>query len=304
MSRTARVAVAAGNTLGEGLVWCPRKQCLYWTDIQAATLWCHWPDTGITRTWAMPERLACLALCEDSDWLLLGLAGGLAFLHLPDGAIMPIRTVEDDLPTRLNDGACDREGRFVFGTLHEPTDGGAQQPLASFYRLDADLTLHRLALDKVAISNSIAFSPDGRTMYFCDSSTRIIQRCAYDREGNAGPAEAWVDLRDITGEPDGSTVDSDGGLWNAQWAMGRVVRYAADGREDGIIEVAAPRPTRPVLGGPGLNTLFVTSAHDGMSAAERLAWPQSGHVFAAHSTHKGHADTPFAGHLPGTDAVC
>lgn len=291
----AECAVAAGNTLGEGIVWCVRRQCLYWTDIQAATLWCHYPTAGVTRTWALPERLATFALCEDDDWLLLGLASRLAFLHLPSGRVDPIRTVEDGLPTRLNDGACDREGRFVFGTLHEPEDGDAQQPVASFYRLDADLSLHRLALEKVAISNAIAFSPDGRTMYFCDSPTRIIQRCAYDRSGEVGPAEPWIDLRDIAGVPDGATVDADGGLWNAQWGMGRVVRYRPDGSEDVIVTIPAMQPTRPALGGADLDKLYVTSAHEGMTPGERLTSPRAGHVFVTRVAQKGLPETPFAG---------
>lgn len=291
----AECAVAAGNTLGEGIVWCTRRQCLYWTDIQAATLWCHHPDSGTTRTWAMPERLATFALCEDEDWLLLGLASRLAFLHVPSGNVESIRPVEDDLPTRLNDGVCDREGRFVFGTLHEPPDGAKQQPVASFYRLDPDLSLHRLALDKVAISNALAFSPDGRTMYFCDSPTRIIQRCAYDEEGNVGAAETWVDLHDIQGVPDGSTVDADGGVWNAQWGMGRVVRYFADGREDITIAMPAAQVTRPALGGPHLDTLYVTSAHEGMTARERQDSRQAGHVFAARVARSGLPEGRFAG---------
>lgn len=298
-ARTARCAVAAGNTLGEGVLWCPIRHCLYWTDIQAATLWCHWPHTATTQTWPLPERLACLALCADDDWLLLGLASRLAFLHLPSGDIQSIIEVEQDLPTRLNDGACDREGRFVFGTLHEPNGDGPQQPLGSFYRLDADLSLHRLALDKIAISNSLAFSPDGRTLYFCDSPTRIIQRCAYAADGSVGPAEAWIDLTHIDGDPDGSTVDADGGLWNAQWGMGRVVRYRADGSEDVVISIPAAQATRPAIGGSALDTLYVTSAHEGMSAAQRRAWPQAGHVFAATLARQGLPEPRFAG-VPAT----
>lgn len=297
----AACAVAAGNTLGEGIVWCPRRQSVYWTDIQAATLWCHHPATGLTRTWALTERVASLALCEHDDWLLLGLASRLAFFHLPSGEVHPICDVEPDLPTRVNDGTCDREGRFVFGTLHEPAGGEVQRPLGSFYRLDHDLSLHRLDLGNVAISNSLAFSPDGRTLYFCDSPTRVIRRCAYDADGHVGAAEAWVDLRGMDGEPDGSTVDADGGLWNAQWGMGRVVRYRPDGREDFTLDVPAPRVTRPAFGGAELDRLHVTSAHEGMSAGERLSRLGSGHVFAARVPRRGLPEPRFAGLPPDTD---
>lgn len=298
----AHSALDAGNVLGEGILWCPRAQALYWTDIQASTLWRHRPADGATDTWSMPERLASFALCEDDDWLLLGLATRLSFFHLPSGALEPLCEVEAELPTRLNDGVCDREGRFVFGTLHEPRDGGPKRPVGSFYRFDADLSLHRLDLGHVAISNSLAFSPDGRAMYFCDSPRRIIQRCAYAVDGSVGVAEDWLDLRAIDGEPDGSTVDAAGGLWNAQWGMGRVVRYTPEGRQDLVVSVPARQPTRPALGGTALDTLYITSARDGLSAQARRDDPQAGHLFCAASPVHGLLEPRFAGVPRSADA--
>lgn len=298
----ARSVLDAGNVLGEGILWCPRAQALYWTDIQASTLWRHRPFDGATDTWPMPERLGSFALCEDDDWLLLGLATRLSFFHLPSGALEPLCDVEAELPTRLNDGACDREGRFVFGTLHEPREGGPKKPVGSFYRLNADLSLHRLDLGHVAISNSLAFSPDGRTMYFCDSPKRVIRRCTYSVEGNVDNAEDWIDLRDIEGEPDGSTVDAEGGLWNAQWGMGRVVRYRADGRQDLVVSVPARQPTRPALGGAALDTLYITSARDGLSAQALREDPQAGHLFSAAPPVRGLPEPRFAGVPRSADA--
>lgn len=300
---TASCVLPAGNVLGEGIVWCAHARALYWTDIQSAMLWRYRPADGSSASWPMPERLASFALCERPDWLLLGLASRLAFLHLPSGRLETICEVEPELSTRLNDGVCDREGRFVFGTLHEPADGGPKQPIASFYRLDTDLSLHRLALDRVAISNSLAFSPDGRTMYFCDSPTRIIRRCAYHADGAPGVAEDWLDLRAIAGEPDGSTVDADGGLWNAQWGMGRVVRYLPDGREDLVVTVPAHQPTRPALGGDALDTLYVTSARDGLSTEALRDDPQAGHLFALKLAVHGLPEARFAGSPQNPEAA-
>lgn len=294
----ATCAVAVGNTLGESLVWGERRQCLFWTDIPAATLWRHNPATNVTQSWALPERLACLAPYADDDWMLLGFASQLACMCLSTGMLYPLCKVEEGLPTRLNDGACDREGRFVFGTKHEPAAGGAPQALGGWYRLDSDGSLHRLDLPAVAIANGTAFSPDGRTLYFCDSPQRTIQRCAYDEDGRVGTPEVFVDLGAITGVPDGSTVDAEGGLWNAQWGMGRVVRYAPDGREDVVIAMPAPFVTRPAIGGEELDTLYVTSAHEGMTPAERLATPQAGHVFKAHIAQQGLPVARYGGALP------
>jgi L-arabinonolactonase len=286
----------AGNVLGEGIQWCERTQSLYWTDIQTSKLWRYRPADRTTETWPMPERLASFALCELDDWLLLGLATRLAFYHLPSGTLEPLCEVEAELATRLNDGVCDREGRFVFGTLHEPIDGGPKQPIGGFYRLDAELSLHRLDLGGVAISNSIAFSPDGRTMYFCDSPRHVIRRCAYSIEGHASDAEDWIDLRHIEGEPDGSTVDAEGGLWNAQWGMGRVVRYTPDGREDIVVQVSAQQPTRPALGGAALDQLYVTSARDGLSAQALREDLQAGNIFCTQVSQRGLPEARFAGH--------
>ena len=294
-----QAVVAAGNLLGEGILWCERAQAVYWTDIHARTLWRHTPSSGETKCWKLPERVASFALCEADGWLLLALASRLAFFRLADAALHTVCDVEPDLPTRCNDGACDRQGRFVFGTMHEPTDGGPKQAIGSFWRLNADLSLQRLPLENVAISNSIAFSPDGSTMYHCDSPARVIRCCDY---GDApGPSRTFVDLRSMPGEPDGSAVDAEGGLWNAQWRMGRVVRYRADGCEDRIVLVPASQPTRPAFGGAALDTLYVTSARVDLDAAELAREPLAGALFAVRVDACGLPEPRFAGVPPAVD---
>jgi L-arabinonolactonase len=283
------------NTLGEGIVWCERAQALYWTDIQRATLFRLHPADDRLEQWTLPERLASFALCEADGWLLLALASRLAFFRLADGFLHTLHEVEPGLATRCNDGACDRQGRFVFGTLHEPATG-PKQAEGSFWRLHADLRLEQLPLPKVAISNSIAFSPDGATMYFCDSPSRRIQQCAYGDE--LGAPRLFADLGRVEGEPDGSCVDADGGLWNAQWGMGRVARYAPDGTLRELLPVPARQPTRPAFGGPQLDTLYVTSARDGLSAAQLDADAHAGALFQAGIHVRGLPEPRFAGLPP------
>jgi L-arabinonolactonase len=296
-----QAVLEARNTLGEGIVWCERAQALYWTDIHAATLWRHVPASGQTQQWILPERLASFALCETDGWLLLALASRLAFFRLADGALHALHDVEPGLPTRCNDGACDRQGRFVFGTLHEPADGGPKQPIGGFWRLNADLSLEHLPLEGVAISNSVAFSPDGATLYYCDSLTHTIRCCDY---GDVpGPSRLFADLRDTKGEPDGSCVDADGGLWNAQWGLGRVVRYAADGRLDRIVPLPASQPTRPAFGGPALDALYVTSARDGLDDDALARQPLAGALFAASVGARGLSEPRFTGRPPWTDTA-
>lgn len=291
-----QAVVEAGNVLGEGILWCERAQALYWTDIHAATLWRHTPASGETRQWQLSERLASFALCETEGWLLLALASRLAFFHLDDGALYPICAVEPDLPTRCNDGACDRQGRFVFGTLHEPVGGGAKQAIGGFWRLNARLELEKLPLENVAISNSLAFSPDGGTLYFCDSPTRTIHCCAYG--DTLGPSRVFAVLDGEHGVPDGSCVDAEGGLWNAQWGLARVVRYCADGSVDRVLPLPISQPTRPAFGGAALDTLYVVSAREDLDAAALTREPLAGALFAARIDFRGVPEPRFAGTPP------
>lgn len=295
MNVRAAIAMQVHNTLGEGVTWCDRGQVLYWTDIHASTLWRYRPHDGALHQWSMPERLASFALCEADGWLLLGLESRLAFFHPSTQALVDIGPVEAELPTRLNDGACDRQGRFVFGTLHEPATG-AKQAVGGFYRLNHDLTLERLPLPGIAISNSIAFSPDGATMYFCDSLARRIDCCDYgDQVGNV---REFVTLDDQRGEPDGSAVDRDGGLWNAQWGLGRVVRYTPQGELDRIVDVPASQPTKPAFGGTDFSTLYITSARDGLDEAALAAQPYAGALFYTEAGSRGMPEPRFKGPPP------
>ena len=268
------------HELGECVLWCERTGRLLWTDIPAATLWVHTPATGRTASWPMPERLCCFALTGSDDRLLLGLASGLAFFTFSSGRVTRICDVESDIPsTRLNDGRCDRQGRFIFGMFNP-----AEQPkdaLGGFYRLNLDLSLERLPLPNAAIANSICFSPDGRRLYFADSAQKAILYADYNPcSAEVGRVHTFVAADAVPGEPDGATIDADGYLWSARWGAGIVARFAPDGRLDRTVQLAAPQPSCPAFGGADLATLFVTSAHVGMSEGERAAAPSSGALFA------------------------
>jgi L-arabinonolactonase len=289
---TAALVVAARNTLGEGATWCARSGRLYWTDIEGARLWRYDPRDGSHESWEMPERLACFALCEDENTLLLGLASRLAFFNPRTGALETIVEVEPGVPTRLNDGRCDRQGRFVFGTKYE---GEPMQAIGGFYRLNPDLTLERLPLPAPAISNSIAFSPDGATMYYCDSPTREIRACDYGVDGTIANERLFATLTDATGVPDGSTVDAEGGLWNAQWGGARVVRYGVNGLETERVKIPTAQPSCVTLGGAPLDTLYVTSARAEMDEAALAGDPAAGGVFAAQIGRTGLAEPLFRG---------
>jgi L-arabinonolactonase len=291
-ARSAALLLDTKCTLGEGATWCARTGRFYWTDIEGARLWRYDPSDGRSTFWPMPERLATFALCADPHYLLLGLASQLAFFDIATGQTRHIVDVEAGMNTRVNDGRCDRQGRFVFGTKDE---GSPLQAIGGFYRLDHDLSLERLPLPAPAISNSIAFSPDGATMYFCDSPTREIRACDYRADGGIANDRLFVRLADAAGEPDGSTVDRDGGLWNAQWGGRRVVRYGADGVETERVEVPTAQPSCVALGGAQLGTLYITSARVGLDAAALAGDSRAGGVFIATPARRGLPEPVFQG---------
>ncbi|HTH59461.1 MAG TPA: SMP-30/gluconolactonase/LRE family protein [Paraburkholderia sp.] len=288
----ASLVLDARCTLGESATWCSRTGRLYWVDITGARLWRYDPSDGSHEIWPMPERLATFALCDDARHLLLGFASKLAFIDLETGLVEPVVDVEPDLDTRVNDGRCDRQGRFVFGTKDE---GFPRRAVGGFYRLNRDLSLERLPLPAPAISNSIAFSPDGTTMYYCDSPTRQIRACDYGADGRIANDRPFVALADTDGVPDGSTVDADGGLWNAQWGGACVVRYDASGRETERVTVPTAQPSCVTLGGAQLTTLYITSAYEELTPDAHAADPHAGGVFAAPVGRRGLPEPRFGG---------
>ncbi len=251
------------NQLGEGVLWCERSARVFWTDILGSALFAHHPASGRTERWNMPEPLASFAFTRQDGRLLAGLASGMAFFDLASEVFTPICKVEQGLTTRLNDGRCDRQGRFVFGTFNQAEP---RERIGGYYRLNGDLSLEKLPLPPCAIANSICFSPDGATMFYANSPERTIRCCDIDPDTGALSGDrVFVTLDGEVGEPDGSCIDADGYLWNAQWGASRVVRYAPDGQVERVVESPALQPSCVALGGPQLRTLYVTSARVGMA---------------------------------------
>ena len=281
--------VDARARLGECVLWCDQTAALYWTDIEGATLSRWSAADGATRTWTLPERVGSFALCDRPSQLLLGLASGIALFNLENEALTTVVPVDAEQPTtRINDGRCDAQGRFVFGMFNP-----AEAAIGSFYRVNADLAVERLPLPRVGVANSIAFSPDGSRMYFADSPTRRIHCADYHADGRIGTPRLFVQLGASEGFPDGSTVDADGGLWNAQWDGSCVVRYDRDGAETTRIALPVSRPTCPAFGGGALDRLFVSTARIGLSEDALRAQPTAGGVFAASPGARGLLERRF-----------
>ena len=271
MNEHTKVLVAAQAVLGECALWCEREQALYWTDIDSALL-SRWREAdGAVKTWPLPEQLGSFALCERPGRLLLGLASGVALFDLSSGVIGRITPVEADQPaTRINDGRCDPQGRFVFGMFNR--EGAAT---GGFYRVGPDLAIERLPLPDAAVGNCLSFSPEGTRLYFTDSPTRTIYQLDYHADGRLGEPQRFAQLAPEDGEPDGAAVDAEGFLWTALWGAGCVARFDAQGREVLRLPVPASQPTCPCFGGAALDRLFLSSARRGLGDSE----PQAGAVF-------------------------
>jgi L-arabinonolactonase len=275
--------------LGECPLWCERSQALFWTDIQSSVL-CRWRSLdGSSSRWTLSERVGSFALCEEPSHLLLGLASGIALFDVDRAATDDVVPVEAEQPsTRINDGRCDAQGRFVFGMFnHGP------EPIGHFYRVDSELHIERLPLPPATVANSLAFSPDGTALYFTDSPTRTIWRADYHADGRIGTPERFVEVPEGEGHPDGATTDADGGLWSARWDGACIVRHDPDGRETDRIELPVSRPTCVAFGGPYLDRLFITSACGGLSDEALAREPWAGGVLAVEVGRRGRLENRF-----------
>lgn len=276
------LALEQPATLGEGLQWQHGRW--WWTDIEGATLHAWRPGEPAAQLCRLPDRLGSFAHCR-SGRVLLGLAKRLAFASLgPQLELQVLQTAAAvdaaEARTRINDGRTDRAGHFVFGTLNEARDRQPIATIGSFFQFSARHGLRRLALPAVAIANSICFSLDGRTMYFCDTLTQRIQQCDYDADSaEVGNVRSFTTMDRADAWPDGSVVDAEGCLWNAQWGAGRVVRYNPMGQPLAVYTAEAAHTTCPALGGDDGCQLMLSSARLGLSREALAAQPLSGSLF-------------------------
>lgn len=284
--------VAAEATLGEGPVWDPVDQCLWWVDIRGCKVHRYDPATGEDRTIDTPSMVGTIALRENGG-LVAALEDGFYALDPDGGEVALINNPEPDRPeNRFNDGKCDRRGRFWAGTMHM----SEQLRTGDLYRLDPDGTVVRFQADAF-VTNGMAWSPDNKFMYFTDSAERTIYRYAYDIEtGDLGERTVFVTVPDDAGYPDGSTVDADGFLWGTHWEGWRVTRYDPDGKIERVIDLPVPKVTSCNFGGPDLNVLYLTSARHDLDAAALAKAPLSGGVFAVTLDDvRGIAECRYAG---------
>ncbi len=265
------------TVLGEGLRWDARRGELLAVDILAGRVYRGGvgDDGGLTLIgeYIVPGTVGAITPVEgDEGWVL---AAGQGFTYLsPDGLLRPFVEVTPE-GTRMNDGACDPQGRLWAGSLADDFRPGA----GALYRLDRDGRV-TLMLDDLTISNGLGWSPDGATMYLADSGPRRIYAFRFHQQtGEISDGRVLVTVAEEVGAPDGLTVDGKGDIWVAIYGGGRVQRYSAEGELLEELIVPAAQSTSCAFAGRHLTRLYVTTATEGWSHAQRQAQPAAGLVY-------------------------
>lgn len=270
--------IPCANILGEGVQWNHRDKSVWWTDIKSNKLYRYKLASKALTIWPTPEPVGCFAFSENSRRMILALASGFAWFDPEDGGKVEwiAKPEAHWVGNRLNDGRVDRQGRFWVGSIVEEQNNPEQS--ASLFCIDHQQQVSQ-HLQGLKISNSLCWSLDSTKLFHADSPTRQIK--VYDFEpasGRLSNGKVFVETAEHV-EPDGSCVDAQGHLWNAEWGGQRLVRYSPDGFIDFILPIPARQPTCMAFGGDQMNLLFVTSARIGMTPEALAAEPQAGNLF-------------------------
>lgn len=293
MGPQVRIAIDAGNHLGETPIWSSREQALWWVNCEHPAELHRWhPQSGAHRVWPLPRRIGGF-VPKATGGLLVALADGV-YDFAPESGDLELRAASP-FPAHVNlhECHCDRQGRFWVGGYDTRYPARRDAADAAYCRLDGDRLTK--VVSGVTVANGLAFSPDGRTMYAVTVPTRRVE--AFDLDpvtGDLSNRRPFVNLGEGQGFPDGATVDTAGGYWMANVAAGALRRYNPDGTLDRTIELPFSNPTKPAFGGPDLATLFVTSTQMAIPPLQPPSAP-NGPIFALEPGEHGVPEVPFAG---------
>jgi L-arabinonolactonase len=280
--------------LGESTYWDPTGRVLWWIDIYGRTVHRFDPAMAQDDVFAVPHYLGCLAV-RRAGGLVLTMANGFHTFDPATGRLDAVVDPEADMPdTRFNDGKTDRQGRFWSGSMFE-APGKPPRRIGSLWRLDADRSVHRV-IEGVGCSNGLAWSPDGKTMYFTDSHTPTVWAFDFDTvTGDVENRRVFADLSFMDGIVDGATVDAEGCYWLTVPFKGKVLRYDPTGALMRTLVLPVDLPTCCEFGGSDLDVLYVTSATLRRSAQQLAGQPLAGGLFAIDTGVKGLPLVPYAG---------
>lgn len=286
--RACRCVVDSRDQLGEGPCWSPVDARLYWLDIKGCALNWYAPASGASGRADLGMRGSAAVACENGG-LLIATDRGLARWDAAASRLDLVQPLTLPAGFRTNDGKIDRRGAFWWSTMD---DDGGRRPGRVYRTTGQGLT--ELMLEGLHIANAVSFHDDGRRLFLADSALQTL--FAYDLE-DLSARTVFAQTCGEAATPDGAAFDAEGCLWNAQWGGHRLVRYAPDGSIDRIVPLPVEQPTSCAFGGPRLETLYVTSAWDGLSPAARRAQPLAGGLFAFDPGVAGQPLPLFAGAL-------
>jgi sugar lactone lactonase YvrE len=284
------VALHARDELGEGPFWDERTGELLRVDIARGRIHAWSPATGALATREITgEVSAVVPRAHAPGWVLA--AGHRLLLHDGDDELT-LAVAELDRPAnRFNDCKCDPQGRLWAGTMSKQRAPGT----AALYRLAPGGELERV-IAATTISNGLGWSPDGERMYFVDSMTQRVDVLDFDgASGQVADRRPLVEVDPCDGLPDGLAVDAEGGIWVCLFGGGALRRYGPDGTLHAAIPLPVTNPTSPAFGGPGLRTLYVTSARHRLSLGQLAVEPLAGAVLALDPGVRGLPGNRYAG---------
>jgi len=252
-------------------------------DIEGQRVHRYEPETNTERSWEIGQRVGTVVPRESGGLVIAG-DHGMYFLDEATGALTHLVDPEQDVPdNRFNDGKCSPDGRFFAGTISLVKKIGSEK----LYRLDPDLTLHE-AFGPVTNSNGIAWSADGKTVFYIDTPRKEVLAFDYEEDGRLRNLRSVISTAHLDSSPDGMTIDAEGKLWTAQWGGNCVARWDPQtGQLIGKVNVPAPHVTSVSFGGKHLDMLLITTAKHGMTAEQKSQFPQSGDLFMAKPGVKG-----------------
>jgi sugar lactone lactonase YvrE len=265
-----RVACAARARLGEGPVYLPGENALYWVDIKGKEVHRLCLSRDAHHCWPMPETIGWILPRQNAPGFIAGLRSGFAKLRLDPVSIEPIGAPESHLrDNRLNDAAVDRSGCIWAGSM----DDREQADTGALYRLDPDGSWTRHDAGYV-VSNGPTFSPDHDILYHADTTRRVVYRFRREDDGSLRDREVFVTFEEDWGFPDGMATDEEGGVWIAHWGGARLSRFLPDGSLSRVIRMPVSQVTKCCFAGADLRRMFVTTASIG-----RENEPQAGFLF-------------------------
>ena len=280
------------DVLGECPLWNEREQALFWVDIRRPSIRRFDFASGRVDTWTMPDLIGSIAFVEGDDRLLVALPDRIALFDRTTHSLEAYLAAPRVVGHRFNDGRVDRQGCFWAGTMHNET----RAPEGTLYRLDGTRALTPMK-SGICIPNSLGWSPDGRTMYFADSLRYTIFAYDFDPDSGTMSNERVFATSVAPAFADGSAVDAEGGLWNAEFNASRIVRYAPDGRIDRVLDLPTRRPTCCTFGGPDLDILYITTTSQQMTPSELAAEPFAGGLLAIDVGVRGLVEPRFIAQL-------